>query len=47
MNFQSASYCPQSPEFLRQDMIYAKALGFNMVRFIAGVAFTEQLDLCE
>ena len=47
MNFQSASIVPNPLKFLRQDMIYAKALGFNMVRFIAGVAFTEQLDLCD
>ncbi|MFB3787636.1 MAG: sugar-binding domain-containing protein [bacterium] len=31
----------------RRDMIYAKASGFNMVRFIAGVAYPEQLDLCD
>ena len=45
--FPIGIHCPRSLEFLRQDMIYAKALGFNMVRFIAGVAFTEQLDLCD
>lgn len=31
----------------RRDMIYAKASGFNMVRFIAGVAYPGQLDLCD
>ncbi len=34
-------------DFGRRDMIYAKAAGFNMVRFIAGVAYPEQLDLCD
>jgi hypothetical protein len=34
-------------DFGRRDMIYAKASGFNTVRFIAGVAYPEQLDLCD
>ncbi|MEN6424278.1 MAG: sugar-binding domain-containing protein [Phycisphaerales bacterium] len=34
-------------DFGRRDMIYAKASGFNMVRFIAGVGYPEQLDLCD
>jgi hypothetical protein len=34
-------------DFGRRDMIYAKASGFNAVRFIAGVAYPEQLDLCD
>lgn len=34
-------------DFGRRDMIYAKASGFNMVRFIAGVAYPEQLDFCD
>jgi len=34
-------------DFGRRDMIYAKAAGFNTVRFIAGVAYPEQLDLCD
>ena len=36
-----------SGDFGRRDMIYAKASGFNTVRFIAGVAYPEQLDLCD
>ena len=31
-------------EFLRKDFMMAKALGFNMVRFISGVAVPMQLD---
>ena len=38
---------PPNHEFLRRDMIYAKASGFNMVRFISGVAWPEQLDFCD
>jgi hypothetical protein len=38
---------PTTPDFLRRDLLYAKALGFNVVRFIAGVAFPEQLDCCD
>jgi hypothetical protein len=34
-------------DFGRRDMLYAKASGFNAVRFIAGVAYPEQLDLCD
>jgi len=35
------------PAFSRRDMILAKACGFNMIRFIAGCALPEQLDLCD
>ncbi len=39
---------PPGPyDMLRRDLIYAKACGFNMVRFIAGVAHPWQLDLCD
>ncbi len=34
-------------DFGRRDLIFAKASGFNMVRFIAGVAYPEQLDFCD
>jgi hypothetical protein len=33
--------------FVRQDLIYAKAAGFNMVRFIAGLARPDQLAFCD
>ncbi|GGL89973.1 glycoside hydrolase family 2 TIM barrel-domain containing protein [Nakamurella endophytica] len=32
---------------LRQDLLHAKAVGLNMVRFIASLATPEQLDLCD
>jgi hypothetical protein len=38
---------PVLPELGRRDLIYAKAAGFNAVRFIAGVAYPEQLDFCD
>jgi hypothetical protein len=36
-----------APDLLRRDMLYAKASGFNTVRFISGVAHPYQLDLCD
>jgi len=36
-----------NPDFARRDLIYAKASGFNMVRFICGSSLPEQLDLCD
>ncbi len=38
---------PADPALLRQDLVYAKAAGFNMVRFICGTARPEQLDFCD
>jgi hypothetical protein len=37
----------EAPDLLRRDMLYAKAAGFNTVRFIAGVAHPYQLELCD
>ena len=34
-------------DHLRRDLIFAKAAGFNTIRFIAGGAYPEQLDLCD
>lgn len=34
-------------EFLRQDLLHLKSMGFDMVRFIWGGATREQLDLCD
>ncbi len=36
-----------APDLLRRDLLYAKTLGFNMVRFISGVAHPWQLDMCD
>jgi hypothetical protein len=38
---------PGYRNMLRKDMLYAKASGFNMVRFISGVAHPYELDLCD
>lgn len=37
----------RDPEMVRKDLVYAKALGLNAVRFISGVALPEQLDFCD
>ncbi len=38
---------PGYPDLLRRDLVYAKASGFNTVRFIGGIAHPYQLDLCD
>ena len=38
---------PTDPDFYRRDFVYAKAAGFNMIRFVAGMAWPEQLDFCD
>ncbi|MBP8129846.1 MAG: hypothetical protein KA184_09745 [Candidatus Hydrogenedentes bacterium] len=51
----TGNHCPigqirsprQAPDLLRKDLVHAKASGFNMVRFIAGLAHPYQLDLCD
>jgi hypothetical protein len=38
---------PQDVALVRQDLVYAKAAGFNTVRFIAGVGREDQLSFCD
>lgn len=38
---------PPTRDMLRTDLIYAKAAGFNTLRFMSGVAWPEQLDLAD
>jgi len=38
---------PPTPDMLRRDLVFAKASGFNTVRFISKVAYPYQLDLCD
>lgn len=38
---------PLDPDWLRRDLLNSKVLGFNAVRFIAGIAKRYQLDLCD
>jgi hypothetical protein len=35
------------PDILRRDLLYAKAAGYNTVRFIAMMALPWQLDMCD
>jgi hypothetical protein len=35
------------PDLLRKDLLYAKASGFNMVRFISGTAHPWELEMCD
>jgi hypothetical protein len=38
---------PPQPAFVRQDLLYAKAAGFNAVRFLSGPARSDQLAFCD
>ncbi|MBS1852535.1 MAG: glycoside hydrolase family 2 [Acidobacteria bacterium] len=38
---------PENPDLLRRDLVNSKAMGFNMIRFIAGLPRRFQLDLCD
>jgi hypothetical protein len=38
---------PHDPDLLRRDLLNCKVMGFNSIRFIAGVATRYQLDLCD
>lgn len=46
-HFPIGQIVPPNPDLMRRDLIYAKACGYNCVRFIAGVAWPEQLDCCD
>ena len=46
-HFPIGQITPMNPDLMRRDLLYAKACGFNMIRFIAGVAWPEQLDCCD
>jgi len=38
---------PPDPDMLRRDLLNVKVMGFNAIRFIAGVPTRYQLDLCD
>ncbi|MBI2298507.1 MAG: glycoside hydrolase family 2, partial [Armatimonadetes bacterium] len=38
---------PPDPDMLRKDLLNVKVMGFNAIRFIAGLATRQQLDLCD
>ena len=46
-NFPVGLQFPEDPDFARRDLLNAKVMGFNMIRFICGGATPEQLDLCD
>ena len=47
IEFTTGQLVPHGPNLCRRDLIYAKAAGFNMVRFSSGMAWPEQLDFCD
>ncbi len=46
-HYPNGYYEPADRDLIRRDLINAKAIGLNMVRFIAGMALAEQLDFCD
>ena len=46
-HFPIGQVVPPEPDLMRRDFIMAKVSGYNAVRFIAGVAYPEQLDFCD
>lgn len=38
---------PVDPDLLRKDLLNCKVMGFNMIRFIAGLGRRDQLELCD
>ncbi len=44
---ESVHHISRDPELLRKDFLMAKAVGFNMIRFISGSALPLQMDLCD
>ena len=46
-HFPIGQVVPPNADLMRRDFILAKATGYNMVRFIAGMPWPEQLDFCD
>ena len=46
-NFPVAVGMPHKPELMSRELLYAKAMGFDMVRFLGGPPFPEQLRICD
>lgn len=46
-NYPIGLQFPHDPDLWRRDLLNLKAMGFNMIRFIWGGAFPEQLDYCD
>ena len=46
-HFPIGQVVPPKPGLLCRDLLMAKDSGYNAVRFIAGIAYPEQLDFCD
>jgi hypothetical protein len=46
-NFPVAIGMPHKPELMSRELLYAKAMGFDMVRFLGGPPLPEQLRICD
>lgn len=46
-NYPVAQAVPLDANVLRHELLWIKAMGFNAVRFMAGLALPAQLDLCD
>lgn len=46
-HYPIGQHVPHDPELLRRELIYAKAMGFNTVRWLGRMMFPSQLDLCD
>ena len=46
-NFPVAIGIAHQPELLTRDLLYAKGMGFDMVRFLGGPPLPEQLQFCD
>lgn len=46
-NLPVGGFTSRNPDLYMRDLYYAKSMGFNMVRFIAGIPLADQLDVCD
>lgn len=46
-HYAIGQHVAHDPELLRRELIYAKTMGFNMVRWLGRTMFPSQLDLCD
>ena len=46
-HFPIGQHVPHDPELLRRELIYIKAMGFNMVRWLGRTMFPSQLAFCD
>jgi hypothetical protein len=46
-SFPIGIHLPPAPDLLQRDLLNVKAMGFNAIRFISGVALKPHLDYCD